>query len=115
VTDAQAHPTTRDGRPIELADDRDGLQYTARVGGQLVGFAQYQLTDQLVVFTRTETDSSVEGQGVASVLVRFALDDVRAQRTRRVLAVCPFVTAYLQRHPEDADLNYLAGPGSAHD
>jgi predicted GNAT family acetyltransferase len=40
---------------------------------------------------------------VGSQLVRGALDDLRA-RGLRVVPLCPFVAAYLRRHPEDADL-----------
>jgi predicted GNAT family acetyltransferase len=44
-----------------------------------------------------------EGKGVASELVRWALDDVRG-RGLRIVPRCPFVAAYLKRHPEYADL-----------
>lgn len=47
--------------------------------------------------------SQFEGQGVGSVLIRSMLDDIR-ENEARVLAVCPFAKAYLQRHPEYADL-----------
>jgi predicted GNAT family acetyltransferase len=40
---------------------------------------------------------------VGSTLVREMLDDIRS-RNARLLPVCPFVRAYVQRHPEYADL-----------
>jgi predicted GNAT family acetyltransferase len=40
---------------------------------------------------------------VGSRLVRGALDDVRAGG-RRIRPLCPFVRAYVDRHPEYADL-----------
>ena len=42
-------------------------RYEARVGDTLAGFAQYQLTSELIVFTHTEVDDAFEGQGVGSV------------------------------------------------
>jgi len=52
------------------------------------------------VFTHTEIDDASEGRGLGSTLVRAALDDAR----RRGLSVrpdCPFVRAYVARHPDD--------------
>ena len=45
----------------------------------------------------------MEGQGLGSRLVREALTGLR-DRGVAVLPYCPFVKAYLQRHPELVDL-----------
>ena len=55
------------------------------------------------MFTHTEVFDAYEGKGVGSALARGALDDVRA-RGGRLVALCPFIAAYLERHPEYADL-----------
>ena len=39
------------------------------------------------------------GQNLANLLVRAALDDVAA-RDERVVALCPFVVAFLRRNPK---------------
>jgi uncharacterized protein len=83
-------------------------RYEAHVGDELAGFAQYQLTDRLVVFTHTEVDGKFEGMGVGSTLARYALDDVRADGTRKVLPLCPFIKAWIERHPDYADLVYAS-------
>lgn len=85
-------------------------RYEIRRGETLLGFAAYQTTPELVVFTHTEVFPGSEGQGVGGALVRAALDDVRTLGLK-VLPVCPFVQAYLQRHADYADLDYRA-PGS---
>lgn len=54
-------------------------------------------------FSHTEVPSSLEGRGVGSRLVKAALDHVRAAGAG-VIPSCPFVAAYLRRHPEEADL-----------
>ena len=41
-------------------------------------------------------------RGLGAALVRAALDDAR-DRGFRVVPICPFVEAYVRRHPEDAD------------
>ena len=61
----------------------------------------------MIVLVHTEVAPAVEGRGVGSRLVSAALDDIRA-RGLRLVPICPFVRAYLGRHPEYADL--LARP-----
>ena len=78
-------------------------RYEAHVGTEAAGFAEYHRQPGLVTVLHTEIASQFEGQGVGSALVREMLDDIRRSEAR-VLAVCPFVKAYLQRHPEYADL-----------
>ncbi|MEI2776156.1 MAG: GNAT family N-acetyltransferase [Tetrasphaera sp.] len=78
-------------------------RYEAHVGGDLAGFAEYIVTDDLIVFTHTEVDEKFEGQGVGSELARFALDDVR-EGSRRVMPQCQFIKGWIQRHPEYVDL-----------
>ena len=46
---------------------------------------------------------AIEGHGVGSKLVRGALDAARDQGLR-VVPQCPFVAAYIKRHPEYEDL-----------
>lgn len=71
--------------------------------GKGIAFAEYRRHDDVVVFTHTVVPKALEGQGIASRLIAGALADVRAQGLRLV-SRCPFVSAYLQRHPEDRDL-----------
>jgi predicted GNAT family acetyltransferase len=107
--------TTKDGRPLELARDEPHKRYTGSVEGRVAAFAEYIPTPELVVFTHTETDPSYEGQGVASQLVRWALDDARG-RGLRVLPLCPFVKAYIGRHLDEyGDLVYTSRTTVVHD
>lgn len=99
----------------EVVDNPDAHQYEARdADGTVLGFAQYQRTEELVVFTHTEVDPSQEGKGVGSLLVRGALDDVRGSGLR-VLPLCPFVKSYIGRHREYVDLVYGAPPSRVTD
>ena len=94
---------TKDGRALELADDGGRRAYVARLDGEVVASAYYRRSAGLITFTHTETDDALEGQGVASALVRFALDDVRARGDERVRPQCPFVRSWLERHPGTYD------------
>lgn len=100
---------------IEVTRNDAENRYEARLAGALAGFAQYQLAKDLVVFTHTEVDPAYEGRGVGGALARAALDDVRADGTRKVLIVCPFITGWIGRHREYADLLYGAPRSTAKD
>jgi predicted GNAT family acetyltransferase len=88
---------------LVVRDNPAELRYEAVRDGQLVGLIRYRTEPGVVVLVHTEVDEAVEGTGVGSRLVRGALDDIRA-RGLRLVPVCPFVGAYLRRHPEYADL-----------
>ena len=79
-------------------------RYEARVEGELAGAAYYDSADDLIVFTHTEVDEAFEGHGVGSALARAALDDVRADGRRKVIARCPFIRGWIDRHPDYQDL-----------
>ncbi len=104
-----------DALPTTVTDAPASSRYEVRDGeGHLAGFAAYQRADHLVVLTHTEVDPAFEGRGVGSALVRGALDDLRA-RGVPVLPLCPFVRAFLGRHPEYQDVLYAAPASRAHD
>jgi uncharacterized protein len=90
---------------VTVTDAPDRHRYEARVDGQLAGFAEYRKTAELVVFTHTQVEPDYEGRGIGSTLARAALDDVRRQQLP-VLPRCPFIAAWIARHPDYADLVY---------
>ena len=100
---------------VEVTRNDDAARYEAYVDGVLAGFAEYQLTDQLVVFTHTEVLPAFEGQGVGSALARAALDDVRDAGVRKVLPLCPFISGWIGKHPDYQPLVYGAPPSTATD
>jgi uncharacterized protein len=89
---------------VEVTDNEAEQRYEARVDGELAGVAFYDTADDLIVFTHTEVDESFEGHGVGSTLARAALDDVRADGRRKVIARCPFIKGWIDRHPDYQDL-----------
>ena len=89
---------------VEVSNNEADKRYEARVDGELAGAAYYDTADDLIVFTHTEVDDTFEGHGVGSTLARAALDDVRADGRRRVIARCPFIRGWIDRHPEYKDL-----------
>jgi predicted GNAT family acetyltransferase len=86
---------------VENAPERD--RFEIYDGDALAGFTQYRMNGDLMAFMHTEIDPAFEGRGLASELIRFALEDARA-RGLEVLPFCPFVNGYIQRHAEWADV-----------
>ena len=66
-------------------------------------FAAYRIDGDVIIFTHTVVPPALGGRGVASRLIGFALDQVRA-RGLKVVPDCPFVRAYFEKHPEVQDL-----------
>ena len=93
---------------IAVSANREMSRYEARVAGAVAGFAEYMLAKDLIVFTHTEVNPEFEGQGVGSAIAQFALDDVRADGTRQVLPLCPFIKGWMERHPDYLPLAYRA-------
>jgi predicted GNAT family acetyltransferase len=52
-----------------------------------------------IALVHTEVPTSLEGQGVGSQLVQYALDYAR-RMGKRVIPSCHFVQAYIKRHPQ---------------
>ncbi|HLI74840.1 MAG TPA: GNAT family N-acetyltransferase [Acidimicrobiales bacterium] len=88
---------------VRVADNVEANRYEVFLDGSLAGFANYRRTPKVVIFLHTEIDPAFEGHGLGSALARAALEGARAAG-ERVIARCPFIAAYIERHPEYADL-----------
>src|SRR3954451_1067437 len=88
---------------VAVRDNKALSRFEMDVDGA-VTFANYRLTPQAVIITHTETPRALRGRGVASELVKGALELIRADG-RKVIAGCGFVVDYLYKHPEFSDLN----------
>ena len=85
-----------------VRDNKAQYRFELDVEGA-IAFANYRLTPSAVIITHTETPRSLRGRGIASELVKGALELIRADGLK-VVAGCSFVADYLAKHPEVADL-----------
>lgn len=85
-----------------VIDNTDGKRYELALPDG-TAFIEYRPVGNALMLTHTEVPEAMEGRGVGSTLVKFALDDIRG-RGLMVIPMCPFVAAYMQRHLEYADL-----------
>jgi predicted GNAT family acetyltransferase len=78
-------------------------RYELFVGSNLASLAEYQESDDVLVFDHTETLDEYRGRGLAGRVVAFALDDVR-EKGRSVVPTCWFVADFIEDHPAYRDL-----------
>jgi predicted GNAT family acetyltransferase/glutaredoxin len=78
-------------------------RYELLLDGRRIGLLAYREGQGRIAFTHTEVSPSCEGRGFGSRLAATALDDARRKRLA-VIPICPFITGYIERHPEYRDL-----------
>jgi predicted GNAT family acetyltransferase len=84
-----------------IRDNTEAKRYELDIDGQ-VAVVTYNLTSSNLMITETIVPQSLEGQGLASRLAKHVIADAQA-RHLLILPVCPFFSAYLQKHPEHAE------------
>jgi len=88
-----------------VVHDESGSRFVLMRGDQEIGETVYETReDGGIVFVHTGVDEALQERGLGSTLVKGALDQLRSSTAVRIGATCPFVRAYLERHPEYNDL-----------
>lgn len=93
-------------KQASVRHDAAQQRYELLVEGQPLGFAAYSEQGEQgerMVFTHTEVDPSLSGQGLGSVLAKAALEDAR-RRGKRVVPQCEFIARYIERQEQWQDL-----------
>lgn len=86
---------------MEIRHDAGRQCFEAQLDGAM-GLLRYYLADgPRMVLPSVVVDPAIEGRGVASALTRAAFEWAQAQGMA-VEPVCPYVVAWLRRHPEYA-------------
>ena len=67
--------------------------------GELAGFADFKIENQMISYTHTEIDPRFGGQGLGSQLIKEALDEALEQNLE-VAPHCSFVSAYIKKSGE---------------
>lgn len=88
---------------IRREDRPRGGRYVAIIDGHEAELTYSRTKENLLVVDHTGVPSALGGRGVGQALVEQAVTDARAEGTR-LLPLCSFVRAQLQRHPEWQDV-----------
>ncbi len=81
-----------------LADNIEKKQFEFEVEGHTAKI-EYILKDKKILLTHTEVPKELEGKGIGGKIVKLALENIES-RGLRLIPLCPFVAAYIKRHPE---------------
>ena len=88
---------------VRVVDNQREQRFEIWADRRRAGLVDYGLQPGALVLIHTEIDPAFEGRGLGSRLIHDVLAEIRA-RGLRIVPVCPFVRAYLRRHPEERDI-----------
>ena len=83
----------------EVSDNAASSRYEIHADGELAGFAEYHRSGGIIAYLHTEIGPQFGGRGLATELIRAALDGARADGLM-VEPFCPFVRAFIQKNPD---------------
>lgn len=87
-----------------FANEPDARRYTMREGNTLVGVLDYAVNDSEISLTRAFTQPPFRGKGYAAELMEFAVNDIEASNSLRIVPTCWYAAEWFDRHPERASL-----------
>jgi len=88
---------------VEVRLDSAGRRFEIFLDGINAGHTRFHDDAGVRTFVHTQIDPSLEGRGLGGQLIRAALDQTRAAGLR-VIPECPFVKAFIEKHPEYDEL-----------
>ena len=86
--------------PVQLNRDANRFEILA---DEHVAFLLFHVRGTVIALIHTEVPPALQHQGLADALAKTALEYARSH-SLRVKVICPFVKAFLTRHPEFQDL-----------
>lgn len=90
----------------EVIDNKEAKRFEIHVDGK-VAFEDYDFFETSegekgIAYLHTEVPKELGGRGIAGYLVKYILDDA-SRKNLRVKPICPYVKAYIDKHPEYQD------------
>lgn len=89
---------TVDLEHLEVKHNTEDKRFEIRIGRD-VAFVEYLQAGNNIVFSHTEVPVKFEGQGIGNKLAKYVLD-YGVEKGYEIQALCPFIAAYVKRHPE---------------
>lgn len=85
-----------------ITHDTGAHRFNTVVDGQ-TAYVEYALTGEVMTLTHTIVPSAIGGRGIASDLVKAALDSARAQGLQ-IVPQCSYASDWMRKHPDYQDL-----------
>lgn len=98
-------PTTTPQTPkagTEVEHQSERKRFAVQLDGK-TAVLEYMQVGNSLIFTHTEVPEGLEGHGIGGALARAGLEYVR-DNNLTAAPLCPFVRAYIHRHPEYKEL-----------
>jgi len=89
---------------LEVVHNPDEKRFEIQLDDDLA-MVEYLLNKSNIIFTHTEVPEAYEGQGIGKILAEHVLNYAREQGYK-VQPLCPFIKAYVKRHPEYHDISW---------
>lgn len=109
----QSAATAPDAEDLVITDNSELGVYEAAIGGRTAAGLVYATVGSRVTLMATSVLPEFRGKGVATRLIGGVLDELRRQG-KTATVTCPFTAAFVNSHPEYADVLDPAFPGAAH-
>ena len=101
-----SNESNREPLNYELICNTERNRFEIHVDGH-IAFEDYEFFttsqgEKGIAYLHTEVAKELSGRGIASYLIKSILDDAAAKHLR-VKPICPYVRAYIDKHPEYQD------------
>ncbi len=85
-------------KSLELVNNTEKQQFELEIDGS-TAIIEYRQSPVQITLLHTEVPPALEGKGAGTAIVEKTLDYIEKNHLKLV-PICPFVVAYLKRHPE---------------
>lgn len=87
---------------VQVTDNTQAHRFEVNLEGH-TAFAEYRLKPGHIVLPHTVVPPEFEGKGIAGALARHAFGYAR-EKGLKVIPTCPFMSAWVKKHPEQHDI-----------
>lgn len=87
---------------MNIVDNTTRGRFEYEVEGR-TAFINYRRAGNVLSLTHAEVPPELEGRGIGSLMVRGTLELIRG-RGEKMVPLCSFIDAFVQRHPAYQDL-----------
>ncbi len=88
---------------LKVVNNKKNFRFEIHFENGESAILEYRWLKGSMVLMRTLVPENMRGKGIGGALVKYVLEHARKHHLK-VIVYCPFVSKYIQDHPEYADL-----------
>ena len=93
---------------MQIENDRENSKFKTIVDGLEAVIIYSRGPDGIYDLVHTLVPPELEGRGIASQLVRFAIETAKSEHVQ-IYDTCPYVHEWFKKHPEERTILYKGG------